>query len=113
MITESVIKEIYKNYNKPPKHREELNLQYFIDLLKPHHNLVADDMEIVVEDLDDCNPFKRFLIRGLTAILEFDRNVAFVFHDHILLFSKHDSNLNVNFKPDSQGFLAKLFRSDK
>ncbi len=109
MITETVIKDIYKNYSKPPKHREELNIPYFIELLKPHHDLYADDTEIVVNGLDDLNPFKRFLIRSLTAILEFDKNVAFVFSDHILFFSKTDTNLNVNFKPASKGFLSRLF----
>lgn len=109
MITEEVIKEIYKNYSNPPKYREELNIPYFIELLKPFHELTADDMEIVVGGLDDFSPFKRFLIRGIHAILEFDKNVAFVFRDHILFFSKTDAGLNVNFKPDDAGFLSRLF----
>lgn len=111
MITEEVIKEIYKNYDKPPKHREELNIPYYIELLRPHHDLQADDKEIVVGNVDEFNPFRRFLIRSLNAILEFDKNVAFVFHDHILFFSKSDDNLNVNFKPDPEdGFFSRLFR---
>ena len=110
MITEEVIKEIYKNYSKSPKHREELNIPYFVELLKPHHDISADDTEIVVDKLDDFSPFKRFLIRSLTAILELDNYVAFVFKDHILFFSKNDDGLNVNFKPDSGGLFAKLFR---
>lgn len=110
MITEEVIKEIYKSYKKPPKNREELNLDYFVDLLKEHHKIHYDDMEVIVDSLDDFNPFRRFLIRGLCAILEFDRNVAFVFQDHILFFSKQDSNLSVNFKPDSKkGIFGALF----
>lgn len=110
MITKEVIKEIYKNYSKPPKHREELNIPYFIDLLKPHHTLQTNDFEIVLDNVEDFSPFKRFLIRSLNAILEFDREVAFVFRDHILFFSKVDENLNVNFKPEGKPSLfTRLF----
>ena len=35
MITEAVIKDIYKSYNKPCKDEAELNLPYFIRLLNP------------------------------------------------------------------------------
>lgn len=113
MITQEVIKEIYKKYSKPPKHREELNIPYFVELLKPYHDLQADDMEVVVGNIDESSPFKRFLIRGLHAILEFDHNVAFVFRDHILFFSKEGGQLNVNFKPmDKSNFLGRLFGKD-
>ena len=114
MITAEVTKEIYKNYTKPPKDATELNIPYFIELLRPMHRLKADDMEIVVEDLEDYNPFKRFLIRGLTAILEFDKEVGFVFADHILFFNKEDQNINVNFKPaPKRGWLDRLFGKNK
>ena len=110
MITEEVIKEIYKNYKKPARHREELNIPYFIELLKPHHKLRATDMEIVNEGLEEFSPFSCFLIRSLHAILEFDKNVAFVFQDHILFYSKQDGQISVNFKPESKGGLfGRLF----
>ena len=110
MITNEVIKEVYKNYSKPHKHREDLNLEYNVGLLKDHHNIEYDDMEVIVADLDEFNPFRRFLICSLHAVLEFDKNVAFVFHDHILFFSKTDNQLSVNFKPEKEkGFFGRLF----
>ncbi len=111
MITNEVIKELYKNYSKPHKNREELNLPYHVELLKPYHNLKYDDMEVIVQNLDEFNPFRRFLIRSLHAVLEFDKNVAFVFNDHILFFSKSDSQLSVNFRPEprKKGLFGRLF----
>lgn len=110
MITEQVIKEIYQNYNRPAKSEEELNLPYFVALLNPFHSLRVEDGEVVVEGLDEFSPFKRFLTRGLYAVLEFDRNVAFVFKSHILFFSKTDKNLSVHFRPARErSFLARLF----
>lgn len=99
MITEEVIKEIYKNYNKPAKTEEELNLPYIIDLLSANHKLIEQGDEIVVESIEEFSPFRRFLKRGLYAVLEFDRNVAFVFKNHILFFSKKSPQMSVHFAP--------------
>lgn len=113
MITDEVIKEIYKKYGKPHKNREELQLEYFVDILKDHHNLKVDDDEIIVEDLEEFNPFRRFLIRGLHAVIEFDSYIAFVFQRHILFFSRNDKNLQVHMRPEKkQSLFDRLFGSD-
>ena len=113
MITQEVISEIYKTYNKPVKNTDELNLPYYVDLLKPHHDLILADDEVVVGGLDEFSPFKRFLKRGLYAVLEFDRNVAFVFQSHILFFSKHDDKLSVHFRPsDKRSLFDRIFGRD-
>lgn len=78
MITDSVIKEIYKKFSKPHKRREDLQLEYFIPMLQQHHSISIDQTEIILEDLEEFNPFRRFLIRSLNAILEFDKMIAFV-----------------------------------
>ena len=115
MITEEVIKEIYKNYNKPAKSRDELNLPHMVEVLSPHHKLKVDDDEIIVESIEEFSPFRRFLIRGLYAVLEFDRNIAFVFKTHILFFSKKDSNMSVHFAPakEKKSWLDKIFGGDE
>jgi len=114
MITDEVIKEIYKKYGKPCRNREELQLDYFLDLLKEHHKMsIVDDDEIVVENLDEFNPFRRFLIRGLNAVIEFDTYVAFVFQGHILFFSKIDDTLQVHMRPEKKRSIwDSIFGSD-
>lgn len=102
MITQEVITEIYKTYNKPCRNWDELNLPYFVELLQPFHQLTLTDDEVIVESLDEFSPFKRFLKRGLYAVLEFDSNVAFVFQSHILFFSKTEPNLSVHFRPSKK-----------
>ncbi|MDE6272687.1 MAG: hypothetical protein K2M31_06740 [Muribaculaceae bacterium] len=122
MITDEVIREIYKNHKKPPKDFSELNLAENLYILKKHHNLTldSDDLqtaEIIINDLEDFNPFRRFLVRSLHAILEFDRMVAFVFRNHILFLGKEDNQLRVHFKPEddeddddeNDSFLSRLF----
>ncbi|MBD5264368.1 MAG: hypothetical protein HDS48_02580 [Bacteroides sp.] len=110
MITDNVIKEIYKKFGKPHKSEEELNLDYFLQMLNKNHAISRDGMEIIIEDLDEFNPFRRFLIRGINATLEFDKMVAFVFKNHILFLGKEDNQLRVHIKPEKpKSFFGRLF----
>lgn len=120
MITDEVIREIYKTYKKPPKDLNELNLQATLHDLKANHNLTLDSedltkAEVIIQDLEEFNPFRRFLVRSLHGILEFDRMMAFVFRNHILFLGKEDNQLRVHFKPDDddededQSFFSRLF----
>lgn len=110
MITDQVIKEIYKKYTKPCKDPAELGLEHYLEILKKHHDIKADDMEIVVEDLEEFNPFRMFLKRSLYGIIEFDSMIAFVFRSHILFFGKNDNQLRVHIKPElPKSFFGKLF----
>ena len=102
MITDSVIKEIYKKFRKPHKNVEDLRLDYFIPLLSENHALESDGFEIIIKDLEEYNPFRRFLIRSINAILEFDKMIAFVFRNHILFFGKEDNQLRIHIKPEEK-----------
>lgn len=110
MITQEVISEIYKNYSKPCKDQSELKLPYFAELLEPNHRLKIEEDEIIVESIEEFSPFRRFLKRALYAVLEFDRNVAFVFQSHIIFFSKKDNNMSVHFRPaGKRSLMDRLF----
>lgn len=113
MVTQKVIKEIYKKYSKPPKRADDLSIPHFLDLLKEHHDLRCEGGEIVNRNLDSLNPFARMLVCRLNGILEFDKYVAFVFGNHILFFDKHSENMHIHFKPEKKGFLSRLFGGHK
>lgn len=105
MITDKVIQEIYKNNRRPPKDLNELNLSEALYILKNHHHLTLDSedlskAEIIIDDLEEFNPFRRFLVRSLHAVLEFDKMMAFVFRNHILFLGKDDDQLRVHFRPE-------------
>lgn len=111
MITDRVIKEIYKKYSKAAKSPEDLNLSYFIEVLKPNHNIKVDKNEVIFEDQEEFSPFRRFLIRSLNGVLEFDRQVAFVFPNHILFLGKESDDMRIHMKPfeEKKSFLRRLF----
>ncbi|MBD5181092.1 MAG: hypothetical protein HDS23_00910 [Bacteroides sp.] len=121
MITDAVIQEIYKTHKKPPKDLNDLNLHEAIYELRGHHSMTLDSedlsrAEVIINDVEDFNPFRRFLVRGLYAILPFDRQIAFVFRSHILFLNKEDDGMNVHFRPsdedededDDRGWFRKL-----
>jgi len=110
MVTKDVIKEIYRKYSTPPKDAGVLDLPHYIELLSNHHNLKIDEDEIINEDLEDCNPFRRLLWRRMTAVLEFDKVIAFVFNNHIIFFDKEAKAIHVHFKPEKQGFLSRIIK---
>lgn len=118
MITNEVIREIYKKNKKPPKDLRDLNLEAALLTLKDHHNITLDSedlskAEVILNDLEEFNPFRRFLVRNLHGVLEFDRMMAFVFRNHILFLGKEDNQLRVHFKPEEEdeddSFFSRLF----
>ncbi len=80
----------------------ELGIDGYLSILTEHHHIVSDDMEVVVEDLEEFNPFRMFLKRSIYGILEFDRVIAFVFRSHILFFGKDSNQLRVHIKPEKK-----------
>lgn len=112
MITDKVIKEIYRKFSKPCTDRSELRLDYFTDLLK-HHNIRIVEDEIIMDNLEEFNPFKRFLLRSVNAILEFDRMVAIVFRNHIIFLGKRDNQMRIHMKPErSNSLFDRIFGRD-
>jgi hypothetical protein len=110
MITNEVINEIYKKFGHR-NNSEDLRIGYYVELLSGNHTIIEADDEIVIEDLEECNPFRCFLKRSLNAILEFDKVVAFVFRNHILFIGKRDNQVRVHLKQDRpQSFWKKIFR---
>lgn len=109
MITEKVIKEIYKKFSKSPKNIDDLRIPYFIELLK-HHQLQYANDELIIGSLEEFNPFRRLLGRRLRGILEFDRHVALVCPSHILFLGKKDNSVQVHMKPEKQeNIFSRLF----
>ncbi len=99
MITDKVIKEIYKKFPRPPKDRGDLQLDYFVPLLQENQNIQVDEHETILSDLDEFNPFRRFLLRRVCAILEFTKFIAVVLPTHILFLGKDDRAMRIHMKP--------------
>ncbi|MBO5445615.1 MAG: hypothetical protein J5995_09800 [Muribaculaceae bacterium] len=111
MITNRVIKEIYRKFSNPSSKPEGTRLAYFIDKLAPMHHITMNADEVIFEDQDELSPFRRFLLRSLNGIIEFDSQVAFVFRNHILFLGKDSDEMRVHFRPvqESPNIIRRLF----
>lgn len=109
MVTKDVISEIYRKYSAPPKNPAKLDAPRYLALLSPAHDLAIEGDEIVNRRAGEFEPFSRFLIRRLTAILEFDKVIAFAFKEHIIFFDKEGDGMHVHFKPEKRSFISRLF----
>lgn len=110
MIDDKVIREMYKRFSKPAKSLEQFDLPGMVDKLSDHHRINVSDGEMVIENLEEFNPFRRFLLRSLNGIVEFDRMIAFIFANHIVFFGKESPDIQVHFKPEKkQGLFGRLF----
>lgn len=113
MINEDNIKEIYKKYSRPAKNEEELRIPYFVDLLAEHNPIKHTGKEIEIVNLEEFSPFKRFLIRSLNAIIEFDKMIAFVFKNHIIFLGKEDDKMHIHLRPEKRrNIFDKIFGSE-
>lgn len=110
MINRKVIKEIYRKYRRPEKNPENLHLDYFQKLLAEANPFEITDDMIVLRQVDEYSPFKRFLIRSLYGVLEFDRTVAFVFPAHIIFLNKSDEGINFYLREEKPKWYKRLFR---
>lgn len=111
MINDEVIKEIYKRYKKPVK-RDELNLSYFQQLLSENNPIEFDNEKVEVKNMEQFSPFRRFLIRSIFVILEFEHMVAFVFKNHIMFLDKENSGSHIHLRPEKKrGGLFGIFPS--
>lgn len=108
MINDEVIKEIYKKYKRPAK-QAELNLPYFQELLAENNPIIINDEMVEIKRMDQFSPFKRFLIKSIHTVIEFERMVAFVFCNRIMFLDKNEPQVHVHLKPERRRKFLGIF----
>lgn len=111
MITDRVIKEIYKKFGNASVKPQSEKLNHYIDMLAPNHHLRICGDAVIFDDQEEFSPFRKFLLRSLNGIVEFDRLVAFVFRNHIMFLDKESDDMRVHFRPieEKQNVFQRLF----
>lgn len=108
MITNQVIKEIYKKYSKRPASPDELNMPPLFEAAHPSHNIAIEDGKLIINSIPANSIFHKIPLKNIHAILEFESVVAIVLHSSIIFLSKTDDKNYVNFKPLEMSFIDKL-----
>lgn len=108
MITQDVIKEIYKKYSKRPSSIDDLNMPPLFESVHPAHGISIDDDRMIIRSLPQNSIFHSIPLKNINAIVEFEDVVAIVLHSSIIFLNKEDNRSFVHFKPLEPSIWDKL-----
>lgn len=98
MISRKTIDSLYKEYNKPPKSIDMLNLVILFEYAALHHKVFIDpDTEdLIIPSVRPDSPFHKIDIRRINAIVPFDNWVAIVMPASIIFLSRVGSDVAID-----------------
>lgn len=108
MITDEVIRTIYKLNRKPQKGLFKAQIEHLIDTLKKTHDVAINSEELILKDLEEESPFRVVLINKIMGIEEFERTMAVILPNCILFFSKETNDIHIHIKMPKMSFKDKL-----
>lgn len=112
MISENIIKSLYRQYPRRPKSIDELNFPLLFENAHVDHAIAIDGDTLVINSLSPSSPFHRIPVRGIHAIVDFDESVAIVLHSSILFISKVDGQVNVHINFSEPCLMSRIFGRD-
>lgn len=111
MISQKVIDQLYRKFNKRPKSIDELNIPLLFEAVHPMHGIEFDEGELVINSVPADSPFHRLPLALVHEIVEFEDMVAIVLHSSIVFLSRsadHKSPVQVHIKPLELSMTDKL-----
>lgn len=98
MVTKKVINQLYKQYNKPPREADELNIAVLFDYAMENHGIFVDEDNLYIGSVDPSSPFATLPLRRINQIVELDRHLAIILPAAIVFLSKEDSDVNIHLR---------------
>lgn len=109
MITEKVINQLYKTYNKRPSSPDELDIALLFESLIEHHDIAVDDeAHLIINSVPASSPFHRIALSRIHAIVEFENKVAIVLHSSIIFLNKNNSGTNVHIRMERPNIIQRM-----
>lgn len=107
MVTKKVIETLYKQFNRPPKEADELNISLLFDYAFENHGIVIDENDLYIGSINPASPFARIPLRNIHAIVEFENLIAIVLPTAIIFLNKENSDVSIhlNLTDDSDNSL--------
>ena len=100
MVTKKVIQTLYKQFNKPPKSTDELNISLLFDYAADNHGICIDEDSLYIGSVDPASPFAALPLSRINEIVEFETCIAIVLPAAIVFLNKEDSNVNIHLRMD-------------
>lgn len=98
MVNKDVIKTLYRQYSRPPKSPDELNIGVLFDTAIDNHGIFIDEDALYIGSVDPRSPFATIPLRNINAIVEFEKQLAIVLHSAIVFLHKEKSDVNIHLK---------------
>ncbi len=98
MVKKDVIKTLYRQYSRPPKSPDELNIGVLFDSAIDNHGIFIDEDALYIGSVDPRSPFATIPLRNINAIVEFEKQLAIVLHSAIVFLHKEKSDVNIHLK---------------
>jgi len=109
MITEKLIRSLYKTYKKCPESADELDIGLlFEDNIKHHVIEIDNEAHLIINSISKDSPFHCLSLNRIHAIVEFEHSVAIVLHSSIIFLNKHDIKSNIHIRQAKASILDKI-----
>jgi len=98
MVTKKVIQTLYRQFRKPPKSPDELNLGLIFDYALENHGIFIDEDNLYIGSVEPSSPFATIELKRIHEIVEFEKVLAIVLPAAIVFLNKDDSEVNIHLR---------------
>ena len=98
MVTKKVIQTLYRQFKKPPKSPDELNIGHLFDYALDNHGIFIDEENIYIDSVEPSSPFASIALKRIHEIVEFETVIAIVLPAAIVFLNKEDSEVNIHLR---------------
>lgn len=98
MVTKKVIQTLYRQFRKPPKSPDELNLSLIFDYALENHGIFIDEDNLYIGSVEPTSPFATIELKRIHEIVEFEKVIAIVLPAAIVFLNKEDSEVNIHLR---------------
>lgn len=102
MVTKKVIQTLYRQFKKPPKTPDELNLGLLFDYAVDNHGIFIDEDNLYIGSIEPSSPFSTIELKRIHEIVEFEKVIAIVLPASIVFLSKDNSDVNVHLRLEDE-----------
>lgn len=102
MVTKKVIQTLYKQFSRPPKSADELNISLLFDYALENHGIFIDEDNLYIGSVDPASPFATIPLPRINQIVEFVTCLAIVLPSSIIFLDKDDSDVNIHLRLDDE-----------
>lgn len=100
MVNKKVIDTLYRQFSRPPKSSDELNLSLLFDYAVENHGIFLDEEYLYIGSVDPKSPFAMIPLRRIHEIVEFEKVIAIILPAAIIFLNKENSDGNVHLRMD-------------